>query len=65
VVRQHHVRHSTSFPGSLGSHSRPAGMLTVAFGQLVVARSSRLDPKITMQPDGRFALTGFNRFPSQ
>ena len=43
--------------------SWPAGMLTVAWGQLVVARSRC--PEITMQPGGRSALTGFSPFPTQ
>ena len=51
-------------PGWLiGFSSWPAGMLTVAWGQLVVARSRC--PEITMQPGGRSALTGFSPFPTQ
>ena len=64
MARQHYFKHPTSFPGWLiGFSSWPEGMLTVAWGQLVVARSRC--PEITMQPGGRSALTGFSPFPTQ
>ena len=48
MVRQHYFKHPTSFPGGSLVSPRgpqaclpwPAGMLTVPWGQLVVARSS-------------------------